>query len=147
MGIYIFIGILAVIVDQISKLLVQRNMYGSEISIIDNFFSLTYVENFGAAWGIFSEWDFLLKILPPVLVGVILVYLYKCKPGKIEVLSGTLVIGGAIGNFIDRIRLGYVIDFIDFKFWPVFNFADIWIVVGCFLMIITLFRKEDKDGN
>lgn len=142
MGIYIFIGILAVIVDQISKLLVQRNMYGSEISIIDNVFSLTYVENFGAAWGIFSEWDFLLKVLPPVLIVIILIYLYKSKPDKFEILSGTLVISGAIGNFIDRIRLGYVIDFIDFKFWPVFNFADICIVVGCFLMIITLFSRE-----
>ena len=147
MGIYIFIGILAVVVDQISKLLVQRNMYGSEISIIDNFFSLSYVENFGAAWGIFSEWDFLLKVLPPVLIVIILIYLYKSKPDKFEILSGTLVISGAIGNFIDRIKLGYVIDFIDFKFWPVFNFADICIVVGCFLMIITIFRREEKDGN
>ena len=138
---------MSIIIDQITKILVYKNLYQGELSIIKNIFSLTYVENYGAAWGIFSEFDFLLKILPPLLVLVILFYIYKYKPGKIEILSGTLVIGGAIGNFIDRVRLGFVIDFIDFKVWPVFNFADICIVVGCFLMVLTLFRKDEINGN
>ena len=141
----IFIGTL--IVDQLTKMLVQVNMYNTEISIIKNIFSFTYVENYGAAWGILSEYNSLLKILPIVFIIIILFYLIKYKPRKLEMISGILVMSGAMGNFIDRIRLGYVIDFIDFKVWPVFNFADIWIVLGCMLMIISLYRKDEDYGN
>lgn len=145
--IYIFICTLLVIIDQITKVLVYNHIYNGEITIIKDIFSLTYVENYGAAWGILSEYDFFLKLLPPILVLVIFFYIYRYKPSKIETFSGILVISGALGNFIDRIRLGFVIDFFDFKIWPVFNFADICIVVGCLLMVLTLFRKDEVNGN
>lgn len=145
--IYLIVSVLLILIDQISKILVQNYMYREEIEIISNIFSFTYVENYGAAWGVFSEYDFILKILPPLLVLGILIYLYKYRPVNTEFWAGTFIIGGAIGNFIDRIRLGYVIDFFDFKVWPVFNFADICIVFGCFLMILNLFRKEENNGN
>lgn len=149
MIIYFFIFAFSLIVDQLTKFLVQTNMYNEEIVIINNTFSFTYVENYGAAWGILSEYSFLLKILPIVFCVIILFYLvkYKYTPGKLESISGILVMSGAMGNFVDRIRLGYVIDFIDFKIWPVFNFADVWIVLGCFFMIITLIRKDENYGN
>lgn len=147
MIIYFLIFIVTLLIDQLTKILVQVNMYNTEVPIIKKVFSLTYVENYGAAWGILSEYNFLLKILPIVFCGIILFYLVKYKPKKLEMISGVLVMSGAIGNFIDRIRLGYVIDFIDFKIWPVFNFADIWIVFGCILMVINLFRKDEEYGN
>lgn len=145
MIIYFLIFIGSIIIDQLTKVMVQVNMYNTEVPIIKNIFSFTYVENYGAAWGILSEYNFLLKILPIVFSGIILFYLLKYRPRKSESISGVLIMSGAIGNFIDRIRLGYVIDFIDFKFWPVFNFADIWIVLGCALLMFSLlFSKEGE---
>ena len=122
-------------------------MYRDEVILIDKVLSFTYVENYGAAWGIFNKYDILLKILIPIFILVIIVFLIKSKPTKFETLAGSLVIGGAIGNYIDRLIRGYVVDFIDFKFWPVFNFADICIVVGCIMLVISFIRRENNDEN
>ena len=147
--IYILIFIGTLIIDQLTKALVQSNMYNLEVPIIKNIFSLTYVENYGAAWGILSDYSFILKILPVVFSIIILIYLVKYKPGKIENICGILVISGAIGNFIDRIRLGYVIDFIDvviFNYdYPVFNLADTFIVIGVIFLFISIWRDK-RDG-
>ena len=142
----VIISFIVLILDQLSKYLVENNLYKKSIDIIGNVFSLTYVENYGAAWGIFSDNNWIILILTPILVILIISYLYKFSKNKLEYIAGGLVIGGAIGNYIDRIVRGYVVDFFDFKIWPVFNIADIGIVVGCILMIL-LFIKEGKSNG
>jgi len=142
----VIISFIVLILDQLSKYLVENNLYKKSIDIIGNVFSLTYVENYGAAWGIFSDNNWIILILTPILVILIISYLYKFSKNKLEYIAGGLVIGGAIGNYIDRIVRGYVVDFFDFKIWPVFNIADIGIVVGCIVMVL-LFIKEGKSNG
>ena len=87
-------------------------------------------------------------IFIPLFVAIIIWYLCTMGKNRYERISGGLIIGGAIGNYIDRLFRGYVVDFLDFKVWPVFNIADIAIVLGCIIMIIYLCIKGgEKDGK
>ena len=139
-----FLTIVVVLIDQISKFCVVKFLYERQIDIIPNVFSLTYLENPGAAWGLFAEFNSLIQvILPVVIIGLLMYFSYTSKR-KSDIVYSTFILGGAIGNYIDRMIRGHVIDFLDFKVWPVFNFADIMIVVGCILMCINMFR-EDKS--
>ena len=135
----LIISIIVLILDQLSKYIIEINLYKKSIDIIENVFSITYVENYGAAWGILSNNNWIILILTPLLIGLIVWYLYKISKNKFEYIAGGLIIGGAIGNYIDRIVRGYVVDFIDFIIWPVFNIADIAVVVGVGLVILSLF--------
>lgn len=130
--------ILSVLIDQISKYIVVQTLplYDS-VTLIEGFFSFTHIQNRGAAWGMFSEhrWVFLAATAIAIIVLPIVLYRFR----KLHVLFGTsmsLIIGGAVGNMIDRLFLGYVVDFLEFTFidFPVFNIADICIVVGTFMM-------------
>lgn len=146
--IILVISFMVICLDQLTKFLVVKNLHGSSIDIIENIFSLTYVENRGAAWGFLSNNNWLLMILIPVFILIIIWYLVKFNNNRYELIAGSLIVGGAIGNYIDRIFRGFVVDFFDFKVWPVFNIADIAIVLGCILMIIILFKEGGKqDGK
>jgi len=136
--------IVVILIDQISKFFVVKFLYQGQIDIIPNIFSLTYVENYGTAWGLFAEFNAVIQvILPIVIIGILMYFSYTSK-SKSDIVFSTFILGGAIGNYIDRMMRGYVVDFLDFKVWPVFNFADMMIVIGCVLMCINIFRKEDK---
>jgi len=139
------------VVDIISKLIVSNLMsvYDS-IIVVKDFFYITYVRNTGAAWSIFADKTWLIIIISLIIIGLIVVYIYKNKPkSKIEIVGYSMILGGAIGNFIDRIVYGYVIDFLDFYIfgydYPIFNLADSFIFVGVILIIIYAWRC--KDGN
>lgn len=147
----IILTILFLIIDIVSKLIVSSlmNVHDS-IIIIKDFFYITYVRNTGAAWSIFAGKTWLLIVVSLIIIGFICLYVYKNKPkSKVEVVGYSLVLGGAIGNFLDRIIYGYVIDFFDFYIfgydYPIFNMADIFIVIGVLILVICVWR--DKDGN
>ena len=145
------ISILCILIDQITKLIVTTNInLNNSITIINNFFSLTYVKNYGAAWSILSGNRLLLIII--ALISLFLIYNFFIKNKELktlEIITYGLLIGGIIGNLIDRIIFGYVIDFFDFLIFnynfPVFNFADIFIVVSAGLLIIDTFRGETHE--
>lgn len=122
---------LVIVIDQATKYWIQSRMaYGESWPIFTDIFHITYILNPGAAFGILENktWFFIAVALV-LLAGV--VYLYPRLPENIIVKLGTgLLVGGAIGNLIDRVRIGYVIDFFDFRIWPIFNVADICIVCG-----------------
>lgn len=138
--------LLVVIIDQISKWLVISNLeFGNSIPLIKGIISLTYVQNQGAAFGLFAgnTWIFIVSAVLAVLV--ISVYNYRNPlPYNIQIILG-LITGGAIGNLIDRFRYQYVIDFFDLGWWPVFNVADMAIVCGGILLIIYTFKSEEQD--
>ncbi len=154
--IYLFTitGVL-VAVDQITKIYVQTHFQLGESSVvIANFFNLTYVQNPGAAFGflarspdIFRE-NFFLAI-PPLAMLLILYFLKTVRDNDhIQILALSLVFGGALGNYIDRLRVGYVIDFLDFHIqhrysWPAFNVADSAIVCGIIVLFILSFKKDN----
>ena len=140
---WILIIIGTVLVDQISKLLVVAFLDREEpLIIINKVFRFTYVENDGAAFGSFSDKPWIFMIASTLLIVGLLAYLVKFRPeSMLACISIAMIIGGGIGNMIDRVRLGYVIDFLDFyafgSLWTwVFNFADAFVCVGCGLMFI-----------
>ncbi|MBQ0108756.1 MAG: signal peptidase II, partial [Clostridiales bacterium] len=125
------VAIIAVIADQISKYLVVRGMdLHEERSIVDGFFSLYRTENRGAAFSMLSEkqWIFMTLSFVAMAVMVVFVIIYN-KPHIFITVSHSMVLGGGIGNMIDRVANGYVVDFIDFQFmkFAVFNVADIFV--------------------
>jgi len=154
MTIIIYISILLLLIDQISKVLVVKLIdINSSIELIKNFFYLTYTHNTGAAFSILMGKRIFLILIAVVILIAIFNYLRKNKiESKVEKIAFSLVIGGSIGNLLNRIVRGYVIDFLDFKIFgynfPIFNLADTFIVIGVFLLlIITLTRKEVKHDN
>lgn len=133
------IGVALAAIDQVIKFFVNANLkeVGS-VSVIDNLLSFTYVENNGVAFGSFAGNRWIFVVLTTALIAAILFYMFKKKPkSKLFYASVALVIGGGIGNLIDRIFYGYVIDYISLSFFPpVCNFADYCITVGTVLLMI-----------
>lgn len=155
--IYYLIAVFVIALDQITKILVVKNMeLGESIQIIDNFLNITSHRNTGAAWGILAGQMWFFYIIT-VIVVIGLVY-YLQTMGKSHILLGTslgLMLGGAIGNFIDRVVRKEVVDFVDTNIFgydfPVFNVADSALTIGVILlMIFMLFEekllKEKKNG-
>ena len=148
---YIFcIVIFTLFLDQVSKRIVIENIEILANSFeISKFLNLVYVENRGVSFGMFSEHDksFYFGILS-MLVSAYIIYLLVKSNNLIESLGLSLILGGAIGNGVDRLYYGYVIDFIDLHFknlhWPAFNFADAFITVGAIVFVvgITLDKKN-----
>lgn len=143
------ITFLVTLIDQIIKLFVTFNMnlYQS-IEIIKDFFSITYVKNTGAAFSILSGNRILLIIFAVIALNLIYIFLLKDKKlNKLENIIYGVLIGGIIGNLIDRVLFGSVIDYLDFNLfgynYPVFNFADICMVVSAIILIIITI----KDGK
>lgn len=144
----ILIGIL-VLIDQIVKFLVKSKIaLESSIVIIPNFFSLTYVRNDGAAFSILEGKTWFLILIAIMVLVFIIGYSIKNNLKQKENIILSIIIAGIVGNLIDRLLYGYVIDFLSFKIinydFPVFNIADILVCIGCFIYIIYLI-KEDKN--
>lgn len=148
--IYLFIVVSLVSLDQYTKSIILNyfELYQSN-TIIDGFFSLTYVQNFGAGFSIMQNARTTFLIITPIcLVGF--TYLFIKSNDKLSKTALLLMISGTIGNFIDRIVRIYVVDFLDFIIFgwdfPIFNVADIFLTVGVCLYIIALI-KEEKDAK
>lgn len=140
----------SVVIDQLIKYFVVEYLapVGS-VSVIDNLFSLVYVENRGAAFGIMQNQVWFFAVLTLVLLGVFIYLLVSKKiEGKLFTAATVLIIGGGIGNLIDRIFRGFVVDYISLSFFPpVCNFADYCVVIGAILFIICLFRQTDDKSK
>ncbi|MCS7251541.1 MAG: signal peptidase II [Anaerolineae bacterium] len=138
--------------DQLSKAWVRANLTLHEswapIPAVAEYFTFTHVTNTGIAFGLFREWG---SILVPVVVGVIvllLFYTYRLSAARWPIqLAIGLQLGGAFGNLVDRLRFGFVTDFLDFKFWPVFNLADSAIVIGMLLLLILLSLEKRASSH
>lgn len=148
----LIIAIVALALDQISKVITGMFLtLNQSIKVIPNFFYLTLVHNEGAAWGLFSNTKFIIAI--GTIIALILIYhfIYCFKQNKRNTLAFGLLIGGLGGNLIDRVLFGYVRDFLDFYIfnydYPVFNIADICIVIGVILLIIAVLKGEDVNEN
>lgn len=139
-------------IDQLSKLFVLRYIKPEDtIPLLKGIFHLTYCENRGAAFGILQGRFGLLFITTLLVIIAATVYMIKKRPQSLTLTTSvTLLIGGAIGNLIDRVCRGFVIDFLDFRLihFPIFNIADCFVVCGAILLVIyVLFIEEHKDKN
>lgn len=146
----LLLAALIIAIDQLTKYVIQQSMQlGASFPVINNVFHITYILNPGAAFGIMEHKTPFFIVIAVVLLGGI-VYMFPKIPPEYKLLRlGTgLMAGGAVGNVIDRARTGYVVDFFDFRIWPIFNVADISIVVGVSFIIYTLlFNPKLKDES
>lgn len=148
------VSILVIGIDQATKLFVNKVMdLHSSITVVQNFFNITYMRNKGAAFSFLSNFNYRIPffiLVSLVAVVVIISVIYKLRPDqKFAALSLSLILSGALGNLIDRVRLGEVIDFLDAHWyehhWPAFNVADSAICVGVFLLAIDMFLEERRQ--
>lgn len=135
------------LLDRFTKLAALFWLQDSPIEVFP-FFHLRYVENTGAAFGIMQNGNLSLIF---IMIGIV-VYLLKswkelCSYGKIVEWGCIFILAGALGNLYDRITLGFVVDFLDFRVWPVFNVADSFITIGACLFVISLFIGKKGQGE
>lgn len=148
------VSALVLVLDQITKVYIDKTMaLHSSITVIEGFFNITYLRNKGAAFGILanSAWRLpFFLLVSTVAVVVILFVVRKLRDDQVlNTVSLALIFSGALGNLIDRVRLGEVIDFLDVHWqghhWPAFNVADSAICVGVFLLAIEMFLEERRE--
>lgn len=153
MYLYYLAALLIIGIDQLTKWIILTTMeLGERITVIDGFFEITSHRNSGAAWGILQGQMTLFYIITPIVVIGVVYYMQKyAKDDRLMALAFSFILGGAIGNFIDRILYQEVVDFLDFEFFgydfPIFNIADSALTVGVVLLIIATIMDERKKGK
>lgn len=149
--IWVIIAVSAIALDQLTKLLVINTLaLNSSVTVINNFFSISHIKNKGAAWGVFQDGR-IVFIITTVIVVLVLAVLINRSNNRLFKTILSIIIGGALGNWIDRVLYGEVTDFLHFKFWsydfPVFNVSDMFVVVGTILLAIYLIFIEKDNGR
>ena len=151
MFLWILMIVGSVLLDQVSKrLVVAFLMEKGSVDVIPNVLRFTYVENRGAAFGMLSEHRWIFMVVSTIAILAMLIYLWKFRPeSKLACAAISLIVGGGIGNMIDRTLLQYVIDFIDFCLidFAVFNGADSFVCVGAGLMILALVLEIIEESR
>ncbi|MBC8444122.1 signal peptidase II [Candidatus Woesearchaeota archaeon] len=139
----ILIGVLLILIDQLVKYLAISNLtFHQPIAVIKNFFYLTLTTNTGVGFGLLKNTNTLLIFLTIMIIGGVL-YFYEYLPkSKNAQLAITLILAGAFSNLIDRIFRNHIIDFLDFRVWPIFNIADICITLGAIYLMIYYLKKK-----
>jgi len=144
--VFFLTGLLLLVADRLSKAWIRTNLPEGHSSLDIGFLRITHVHNTGAAFGLFPDQSFALSIaalvgITAILAYVIVIYPYFPLPsGMLGKSALGLIFGGAVGNLIDRLRFGYVTDFIDFGFWPAFNIADSAVTIGAIIFACSLLR-------
>jgi signal peptidase II len=150
MNVYFLISAVCVLIlDQVTKyIIIEKLPISSEIEVIRGFFYITHLKNTGAAFGLFQDSTRTLTIISFVAIVLIIILkiMLKLNYAFYNVSLG-FILGGALGNLIDRYFVGEVTDFINLTFWPVFNIADSFIIIGFCLIIILILREYLKKGK
>jgi len=150
-GLFLGLALLVLLADRISKHLVITRLAVGEmwnpVPFLRPFFTVTHVTNTGAAFGLFREYGLLFAVVAVVVVVSIIAFYRFLPPGDVLLnVSLGLQLGGALGNLVDRLVLGSVVDFLDFKLWPVFNVADMALVSGVAMLAFhLLFRGREGE--
>ena len=142
-------GVALAIADQLLKKLFSGTMQlGESIPVLPGIFHLTYIQNPGAAFGLFENQTLFFIVIAAFLLAF-LAFAYKelAAQGVWVRFGMSLLAGGAVGNLLDRVRLGAVIDYLDFRIWPIFNLADIGICLGAALIVWGLLREEGRETS
>ncbi len=152
-SIFLVTSIPIILADQLSKLWIKSNLLIGESTFEIGFFRLTHVQNTGSSFGLFQNQNLILSIFS--IIGVCLIlFLVFIMHNRFQILgtflgkfSLGLIFAGAVGNLINRLSFGYVVDFLDFNYWPAFNLADSSVVVGSFLLVYRLLQLNSKDQS
>jgi len=154
----LLIGLLVIFADQVSKVWIRANLLRGQELFDTGFFQIIHAQNTGAAFGIFQNQSLALTIV--AFIGIIVILLcaflfYRHWPFIGSMLAKSalgLILGGTVGNLIDRLRRGYVTDFIDFKVWPAFNVADAAVTIGviifvCYILYLAIIEKHSDEQD
>lgn len=147
---YFLIIIAAVALDQVIKALIVKSMELYEtIPVIQDVFHITYIQNTGAAFSLMEGLRGVLTVFPLIMIlaGIVFLFIKRKNGHPLMMTSVALIAGGGIGNLIDRIALGYVVDYLDFRVFPIFNLADIAVCVGCGLLVVYVLFFDGKQKN
>ncbi|MBR4110110.1 MAG: signal peptidase II [Clostridia bacterium] len=138
--------VLLILIDQITKIFATRLL--ERIVVIEGLLSFDYVENRGAVFGLMQGSNYIMAALSAIICVVLIIYLARLiKDGKTPSIGFYMVIAGGVGNIIDRIFRGYVVDFIDTPFIATFNVADMLVVIGACFIILSQLKEIMKDGK
>ncbi|MGH7198905.1 MAG: signal peptidase II [Candidatus Omnitrophota bacterium] len=136
------------LLDRVLKILVIRFLSeGEGFPVIPGIFHVTRVNNTGAAFGILRGNGAFLILISALCIAFLVFYLLKNSFRGLAPVAWSLVLAGALGNLYDRLRYGYVVDFLDLRVWPVFNAADVSICLGAFLIVLHLFKPGRAEGR
>lgn len=148
---YYYLMIAAIVVlDQIVKRVVVSVMaQGESIPVVDQIFHITYIQNTGAAFSLMEGFRILLIALPVAVILAAMVFLFLKRKSAHPVLLTSLsfICGGGLGNVIDRARSGYVVDYLDFQVFPIFNAADVFVCLGCGLLLLYVMVLDGKGSR
>lgn len=134
---------MAFALDQITKALILQFLSDrSSLPVLPGLFHLTLIRNTGVAFGLFQGYGLLITLATLALLGAVVRSSLRKGQGRLVLVCLGLIVGGAAGNLADRIRFGAVIDFLDFRVWPVFNVADICVTVGAVLLAVGIWRRR-----
>ncbi len=145
---FYFIALVIAAADQIIKLIVNQHMFlNQSIDLIGSVVKLTYVRNTGVAFSLFVGFSPYLAVVGTLVVALVIFFHYRLERQNFLVQLGlSFILGGSLGNLIDRFARGYVVDYMDITIWPVFNLADIMINVGVIILAYKLFEEEEKNA-
>lgn len=148
----LIIAVCTLLIDQISKVMVETFLkLNEEWILIKNFFSIHYINNYGAAWSILNNKISFIIMISLIALVILYRFMYLFQENKRNNIAFGLIVGGLVGNLIDRWLFGYVRDFFDFQIlnydYPIFNVADIGIVVGVILLFYAVWKGEDHCGK
>ncbi|PCF65141.1 signal peptidase II [Staphylococcus intermedius] len=152
-GLSLFIALVILIGDQLTKFIIRTQMtIGESFAVLPKFLYITSHRNNGAAWGILSgKMTFFYIITVIILVALIVFYIKEAKHNMLMQIAISLLFSGALGNFIDRVSSGEVVDFIDtiiFGYdFPIFNIADASLTIGVILLMIVLLKDQNQKGK
>jgi signal peptidase II len=145
--IYYVVALIVVVIDQVTKYMIVKTMELSEtIPLIEGVFHITSHRNRGAAFGILQDARWFFIVITVIVVAAIVWYMPRIRGQKVSLWGFTLILGGAVGNFIDRLLKGEVVDFLDFRLihFPIFNVADSCIVIGVGLLLLDTLREAKQ---
>ncbi|AKS67366.1 signal peptidase II [Staphylococcus schleiferi] len=153
LGLSILIVVLILIADQVTKFVIRTQMaVGESFNVIPHFLSITSHRNNGAAWGILSgKITFFYIITVIILIALVVFFIKEAKNQMMMQIAISLLFAGALGNFIDRVRTGEVVDFVDTVIFgydfPIFNIADASLTIGVILLVIILLKDQNQKGE
>ncbi len=136
---------LVIAMDRICKYYVEEFLrIGESIPVIGEFFMITRVNNTGAAFGLMKGYSLLFIIAGIVVVGLFIYYYNEIIKDYFLIAASTFILGGTIGNMIDRVYFGYVVDYLDIGFWPTFNLSDFFLTIGVIILSIFIYSSSKE---
>ena len=145
------LGILAlavIIVDRMVKFYITELLeVGEVVPVIGSFFQITRLNNMGAAFGMLQGWSWFFIIAAVAVLGIIMISYDRIIQNRLLVFATAFILGGTVGNMLDRVFFGHVIDYINIAFWPSFNLADMSLTVGAVLLVIYFVTNENKKDE